>query len=453
MKIKVFGSRLSSATELQVFPPPSKSHSIRFLILAALAKGSSKIDNILISDDISSAYSCFASFGVQFKYENCDGTRQTVHVIPPKEGIFKYAINKKEVFMNVGNSGTLLYMLSILVASIPATFHIEGDASIKQRPLQPIIEALNELNVNYETSHSLATEKGTTYQTYKILTIHGRTIESELNIKLEGQFSQVVSGLLIASSFFHAKTHLSLKIAGEAPYIMMTLKHLKKRGIPIHSNKDLTKYECCTLNSFEGFCEIVPNDWSQACFLALASVASHSPIVIAPLLMEKEQADSNLVNYLKQFGCSIHFENDSLKIEPTNQLKASHFNLFNTPDSLPYLAALCAISNGKSTLENIEICRFKECDRVHAMSIELAKMNVNILEEKNKLTIYGTPHLKHGSTLCTYGDHRIAMSLIALCLSLKEDEWCIIEDAECCKISYPEFIYTLRRLGARIEEI
>ena len=80
----------------------------------------------------------------------------------------------------------------------------------------------------------------------------------------------------------------------------------------------------------------------------------------------------------------------------------------------------------------------------------LAKVSTK--EEKDKLIIDGIPHLKTGVSLYTYGDHRIAMALIALCLKLKQDEYVIIEEAECCKISYPLFIQTLRQFGAKIEE-
>jgi len=350
----------------------------------------------------------------------------------------------------------------MLVATIPAIFHIRGDASIKKRPLQPILSALNELCVEYDIpcsdAKSYAKNEHVIHQSYDIITINGKKIEEELNIHLEGKFSQVVSGLLIASSFLDSKFHISLDIAGEAPYIMMTLSHLKKRGAIIHTNDTLTKYECHGRISFkskymQSFCETVPNDWSQACFLALASISSSSPLSISPLLIEKEQADSSVVSYIERLGGSIHFEDSTLNIGTKNKLKANHFNLSNTPDSLPYLASLCSIAEGKSILEDIEICRFKECDRVHAISVELAKLGVNVIEENNKLIIEGKTQLKSGARLCTYQDHRIAMSLISLCLSLEKEEWCIIEGVECCKISYPAFLQTLLDLGARIEKI
>ncbi len=489
MNLKVFGTRKREASSgtgqakqqflpPHITPPPSKSHSIRFLLLASLAGGESRIDNILISDDISSAYGCLQAFGVRFEHEMCDEARANVRVMPPTLGLFHYAINRQEVCFDVGNSGTLLYMLSMLVASIPATFHIKGDASIKKRPLAPILEALNELGVSYILPQSkkassliydnekappcdaIRCEAATCdADSYDVITIYGRRIEKEGSIHLEGKFSQVVSGLLIASVLWDAKVHISLEVAGEAPYIMMSLQHLKKRGIHIEVNESLTQYECSGNKAFrsspkrdiyenaclehhyiESFYEIVPNDWSQSAFLALASITSASPLLISPLFHDAVQADSTLVEYLQRLGCAVCIEDSGFRLEGESTLHSASFNLANTPDSLPYLAALCSIAKGVSRLEGVEICRFKECDRVHAMCVELGKLGVNITEEQDRLIIEGAAQLKSGVRLCTYGDHRIAMSLLSLCLSLKKDEWCIVENVECCKISYPSFL-------------
>lgn len=487
MNIKVIGTKKMKTSKggqpknsqilpRQVSPPPSKSHSIRFLLLAALAKGESKIDNILVSDDIRSTYRCLKVLGVHFEYEHCDEESENVRVIPPKLGVFNYAINNKELCLNVGNSGTLLYMLSMLIAGIPAIFHIKGDMSIKKRPIEPVLEALEALGVTYALPQSnedslfvLNNEQTLPHQSttckassYEIITIYGKRMEKEANVYLEGKFSQVVSGLLIASAFWDAKTHIFLKTAGEAPYIIMTLQHLKRRGIHININKELTKYECFGRTSvlalftkdsgkdsyIESFYETVPNDWSQSSFLALASIASSLPLLISPLSMDELQADSILIEYLQRLGCQVHFENDGLRLGGNSTLNATLFNLSNTPDSLPYLAALCSLAKGVSRLEGVEICRFKECDRVHAMCVELGKLGVNITEEHNRLIIEGVIRLKSGARLCTYGDHRIAMALIALCLSLQKDEWCIIEEVDCCQISYPTFLQTLKCLDA-----
>ncbi|MGP1437774.1 MAG: 3-phosphoshikimate 1-carboxyvinyltransferase [Treponema sp.] len=444
MDVKVFGSSLkdlnSSSKKFPIcWAPPSKSHSIRFLVLAALAKGESIISNILDSEDILSCYQCLIALGVSFN--KLEKKQSSISVCPPKEGLKNYAKKQKEITLNVGNSGTLLYVLSMLVASLPANFYIIGDASIKKRPLEPIIAALKELGVSYDIP---STQDG-------IINIKGIEVEKGMKLKLEGKFSQVITGLLLTSPFFHKQTSIKLEKAGEAPYLEMTLKHLKKQNIRVEYSKDLKSYCCEGGQSINGFQAMVPSDWSSTSFLALASIASFSPIAIKSLSLKDKQADSKLLSYLKALGVPIRFKNGTLKIKYTSPIMEGRiFDIANSPDILPSLSCIASLANGKTILKGIDICRYKECNRVEAMVRELSKLGVNIIEEKDSLTIEGVEKIKSGLRLCTYKDHRIALALIALCLSLEKDEYCIIEDVECCAVSYPNFIDVLKSLGANI---
>ncbi len=452
MNIKVFGSSLknhayASYLNEEAFPtcsaPPSKSHSIRFLLLASLAQSSSTISNILESADIESCYKCLKSLGVEFS-KTTNGTCTIVQVFPPKEGVSRYVAKRKRIVFDVGNSGTLLYMLSMLSANLPCTFSFVGDESIKHRPLSPICEALDEMNIFYEVPSSKE----------EIITIQGQEIRNELNINLMGKFSQVVSGLLISIPFFHKKTHIVLKTCGEAPYIKMTLQHLKNRNININVSETFTEYLCEGIQSIDGFSCNVPADWSSATFLALASIASSSPMSISNLPLDECQADSKLLHYLSIFGCPYTFKNDILTITHTSPcMKAAIFNLANTPDALPALSCIASLANGKTIFEEIDICRYKECNRVKAMSTELGKLGIHVVEKRNSLEITGNNKLKSNTSLHSYKDHRIALALISLSLALAKNEYSIIDYAECISISYPNFIDLLASLGAKIQQM
>lgn len=462
MNVKVFGSNLKGNMDKQGIDgesaffklsngsyiptcsaPPSKSHSIRFLLLASLASGKSTISNVLESADIESCYKCLNSIGVKFA-KTISGNGVNVQVFPPQEGVAEYVAKRKKIVFDVGNSGTLLYMLSMFSASLPCVFCFMGDASIKSRPITPICEALEEMNIVYEIPSSDS----------KIITIHGRIISDNLHINLHGKFSQVVSGLLLSMPFFHKKTHLVLKICGEMPYVKMTVHHLKNRNIKINISNSFTEYLCEGGQSIEGFICSVPSDWSSASFLALASIASSSPIAISHLPLDACQADSALLQYLAILECPYTFKNDTLTIKHSSPcMKAGIFNLANTPDALPALSSIASLANGKTIFEGIDICRYKECNRVKAMTTELAKLGVDSMEKKDSLEIIGTKKLKGNASLHSYKDHRIALSLISLSLALDTNEHSIIDHAECCNISYPNFINMLTSLGARIEMI
>jgi len=445
MNAKVFGSSLKDKVRpSKRFPicvaPPSKSHSIRLLILAALSKEGGMVLNVLESEDIISCYKCLTALGVScIKLEK---TQNFVDISPSECGIKEYVKKRKEITLNVGNSGTLLYVLSMLASSLPAQFFIVGDDSIKKRPLGPIIAALKELGVSYQIPN---TPNG-------IINIKGKEIKKKKKLKLEGKFSQVITGLLLTAPFFHKHTIIKLKKAGEAPYLKMTLKHLKQQNINVNYSKDLKSYSCKGGQTIKTFVATVQGDWSSASFLALASIASFSPIAITYLSLEDSQADSKLLYYLKALGIPIKFKDETLKIKYRKRtMQGRTFNIANTPDILPSLACIASLAKGKTILKGIDICRYKECNRVKAIATELTKLGVHVKEEKDALIIEGVEKIKSGITLCTYKDHRIALALTALCLSLRKNESCIIEDVECCAISYPNYIYILQSLGANIE--
>jgi len=443
MNVKIFGSSLKDKDRPnKKFPifwtPPSKSHSIRLLILAAITKHGGIVLNVLDSEDILSCYQCLQALGVScIKLD-----KKQCCIKPPEGGIKEYVRKQKEIILNVGNSGTLLYVLSMLASSLPANFSIIGDESIKKRPLGPVISALRELGISYNIPNTLN----------GIINIHGREIKKTKKLKLEGKFSQVITGLLLTAPFFHKKTSIKLKKAGEAPYLKMTLRHLKKQNITVDYSKDLKSYSCKGGQQIEKLLATVPGDWSSASFLALASIASLSPIAIINLSLEDSQADSKLLYYLKNLGVPIKFKNNTLKIKYTSpSMEGRIFNIANTPDILPALACIASLAKGKTILKGIDICRYKECNRVKAIATELTKLGVYVEEKADSLIIEGVEKLKSGATLCTYKDHRIALALIALCLSLPKDESCIIEDVDCCAVSYPNFINALKSHGANIE--
>lgn len=444
MNVKVFGfPHTSNKKELTCSPPPSKSHSIRFLLLASWAKTPSVLYNILDSQDITSTYKCLESLGVKFVINKGQGWNN-VEVRPPKDGLLSYVEKKGKICFDVGNSGTLLYVLSMLASSMPATFCIIGDESIKSRPLAPICEALNAMQVPYDIS---ASPNG-------IINIYGRLIREELNLTLEGKFSQVLTGLLFSMPFLHKRTSIKLKEAGEAPYIKMSLSHLKNRGIEVVSSSDMLEYKCYGEQSITGFSARVSADWSSTAFLALASIASKMPMRIQNLSLDDSQGDAKLYNYLKDFSLSVSFQDNSLVIPfETPSLKGTSFNLSNTPDALPALACIASLAKGETSFFGIDICRYKECNRVRAIASELDKLGVHTVEEKDSLVLEGQGGIRGRASLSSYGDHRIALALIALSLSLPQDEWVIIENVECCNISYPNFVPTLISFGAKIEKI
>jgi len=148
MILKIKKSKPVSPMPIEV--PPSKSHSMRALVLAAFAEGSSQIKNLLMSGDTKTAVSVFESLGVKFKIEQKNISSADIIVFPPKEGLKKRIEKQKQIKIDAGNSGTLFYFLGSILSLMSSDFILTGDSSILKRPAKPLIEIYEELGLKYE---------------------------------------------------------------------------------------------------------------------------------------------------------------------------------------------------------------------------------------------------------------------------------------------------------------
>lgn len=432
-----------------VVPPPSKSHSIRALILAALSDGGGTIENLLESADIFSAISCLKTLGVRF-VKTSDAVSNFYKVVPPPEGIASYAEGlKKTIILEAGNSGTLLYFLPMIAAAVSAHFVFMGDESLKRRPVKPITEILDCLGIQYKTQSESSFSAP--------IEIFGKKILSKKNVRADGKFSQPISGLLIASAVFYFFTEINLKVAGELPYIKMTLKRLKDAGVNVNVSEDFKKFSVCGGQRIRSPYTFIPSDWSSAAFLLLAAVASNSHLKIKKMNLLDSQGDSAIFSFLKKMNAGIFYNEEEMELEIMpikDSLKAGEFDLSFTPDLFPVMAGIALFANGKTVLKNIEICRSKECDRIKAVTEELTKLGGEIIEGKDFVEING----KGGANLkCAVtdsrADHRIAMMLACTSLGIKPsstDSHVRIKNFECFAVSYPQFISSLKKLGAKV---
>ena len=146
MILKIKKSKPVSPMPIEV--PPSKSHSMRALVLAAFAEGPSQIKNLLMSGDTKTAISVFESLGVKFKIEQKNISSADIIVFPPKEGLKKRIESQKQIKIDAGNSGTLFYFLGSILSLMSSDFILTGDSSILKRPAKPLIEKILQLKAS-----------------------------------------------------------------------------------------------------------------------------------------------------------------------------------------------------------------------------------------------------------------------------------------------------------------
>ena len=443
MILKIKKSKLVSSLPIEV--PPSKSHSMRALVLASFAEGSSQIKNLLMSGDTKTAISVFESLGVRFKIEQKTNFSADIIVFPPKEGLKKRIESQKPIKIDAGNSGTLFYFLGSILSLMSSDFILTGDSSILKRPVKPLIEIYEELGLKYEFLES--------FEKAPIRVLGGQFLIKDFEEKkicLEGDFSQVVSGLLLGAGLLDFPLQINLKRAGELPYLKMTLHWLKTCGIELDVSDDFKTFKITGRQKISSFSASIPADWSSAAFPIALALITASTISIKNIDINDVQGDSRIVKVLKEMNADIRFEEESqtLKIFPSS-LKGGTFDCSDIPDAVPALSAIACFAKGETLLKNIEICRYKECDRLSVISSELKKLGADITEGRDFLRIIGNAGKNlRPAAVDSHKDHRIAMMLTVIGFGIDDKAGAVftLKNAEYFDISYPSFLEDIKKI-------
>jgi 3-phosphoshikimate 1-carboxyvinyltransferase len=394
-----------------VLAPPSKSHTHRALILASLAAGTSTIENHLTSDDIRATIEACRKLGAKIEtgqiltVTGVDGKPQT----PSSE-------------IDVRNSGTTIRLLTAVATLCDGTTKITGDASIRSRPIGPLLKSLTDLGAKGAVS-----VKGNGCPP---VSITGKMTGGKTNIDAES--SQFLSALLLSCPLAEKDCDISVKDLNSRPYVKMTLEHLERAGAKVR-NEEMRTFHIPGGQSYKPFRYKVPGDFSSAAFLIAAAKITGSTIKVFGLDQNDTQGDKAILTILQQMRSGDKREID----------------LRDTPDLLPISAVLGCYSEGTTVLKNVPHARLKESDRISSICMELKKMGANIKETADGLIVSHSP-LK-GATLDGHKDHRVVMALTVAALSAEGKS--IINDADTLSTSYPQFVADLVGLGANIKVV
>jgi 3-phosphoshikimate 1-carboxyvinyltransferase len=431
MKIKISNSVLRG----DIYIPGSKSHTVRAIIIALMAEGTSTIRNPLVSDDTMSCLHAVKKLGAKFT----EITENNV-LIWKITGTGGELTNKTDEIINLGNSGTSLRLLTGLVATSNLKISFDGDSSLRGRPMGAMISALKKLKVTIHSS-----EGGKCPLTVKGPITGGDTI-------IDGKSSQFVSALLFAAPLAKKNTEITVININEKPYIDMTLGWLDFMGIKYEMEKDYSKFIIKGGQKYKAFDFTIPADFSTATFALLAVAVTGGDINIHNLDFEDKQGDKKAFDYFKKLGLNIEEKLTHIRAyKRWHLIGEANFDLNSTPDTLPALAVASAFAIGKTILSNVSHARFKETDRISAMKAELEKLGAKVIELDDGLEIHSSK-LKHTKKeLNGYNDHRIIMALAIAGMGLKGKT--IINNAKAISVTYPSFIEDFQKLGANIEII
>ena len=438
-----------------IIVPGSKSHTIRALILASLAEGVSHISNPLPSADCLSASKAIQEIGAKVDFDNenniwtVTGAGKNVHL--PSNVV------------DVGNSGSVLYFFTPICATFEGWSIFTGDSSIRKRPVLHLLEALKQLGANCYVSRS---EENAPPALVQGPIKAGKVVT-------DGRLSQYISGLMMASTLIDGKLEIELTDPKEVPYLDMTKYWLESLGVQVEMSSDYKKISVTGPYQLKAFDKAIPSDWEAVAFPLIAALISDSKIVIDNVDGSGTQGDDAIVSVLQSVGADIQWnkETSQLFVTGRNRLstenltdKTLRVNLAGFPDAICALAVIACFIEGKTVLEDIGVCRRKETDRIKVMKSELEKLGAKVEEGEDFIAIYGhSPILPdgsenpeftlHGGNVESYDDHRVAMSLACLGLGLKEGENVIVNDAECCSVSFPGFFEVMNKINANFTEI
>jgi 3-phosphoshikimate 1-carboxyvinyltransferase len=403
--------------------PSSKSHTIRALLIAAMAKGESTIINPLDSADTRSCIEAIKILGAKIKFED------DRWIIMGTGGNIKPVSDT----IDAGNSGTTLYLTAGLAALGSEKITFTGDKQIQSRPVENLLASLRDLGAE--------------------INIYGKNGCPPFSIKgpltggttsIECPTSQYLSSLLLCTPLIKGNTEIDIPILREQPYVEMTLKWLDDQFI-MYDTTDFKNFFIPGGQHFEAYAKQVPGDFSSATFFLCAAAITRSTLTLKGLDMADSQGDKAVVYMLEKMGCLIEIGRDYVKIEGES-LSGCELDLNDTPDALPALAVTACFAEGETKLFNVPQARLKETDRISVMREELTKMGADITELPDGLIIKGSStELLNGTEVSGHDDHRIIMALAIAALSSKGET--IIDNTSAVSITFPNFFELLNQIS------
>ncbi|MFC1786546.1 3-phosphoshikimate 1-carboxyvinyltransferase [Halobacteriota archaeon] len=421
MNVKVRSSRIKG----DIYAPMSKSYTHRAIAIASLGEISNIKYHLLSGDTMATVRACEA-LGATIE------DREDVLNVAGVGGLPK----TPDDVIYVANSGTSLRFMTAIASLIEGTAVLTGDSSLRVRPNDPLLKAINDLGARAFSTK----EDGTAPIVVQGKLLGGETI-------LDGSISsQFISGLLMACPF--AEKDTVIKIDGELiskPYVEMTLEMLEKTGAKITT--DFKEFVIPCDQAFDLRSYVVPGDFSSASYILAATAMTNSKSRVRNLFPSK-QGDVAIISILEKMGANISWDQTEGIVNLDGaDLEGIEIDAGDIPDLVPTIAVLGAVAEGTTTISNAKHLRYKETDRLHAMTSELRKMGVKIEEKTDGMIIEGTRI--HGAKLHDYNDHRIVMALTIAGLVAEGET--VINNAECVEVSYPGFFDDLYGMGANLE--
>lgn len=403
--------------------PGSKSITNRALLLSAFAHGVSEISEILLSDDTLTCIEALRQLGVAISVDTA--TRSCI--VAGCQGVFP----QKKATIWCQDAGTVMRFLLAACAVSPGEFYFSGSPQLMKRPLQQLIISLRQLGAEFLPISATSLP----------LTIKGNAALQGGRIDIDGSMSsQFISALLMIAPLMRTPLTLQIKNVVSSPFIDMTCTMMAEFGVLVRRLTS-NRYVVPVPQQYVARQYVVEPDFSLAAnFFAAAAMTAGTVTIQAIQIAKSKQGDIKFLLILRKMGCHVIEGNDGLTVKGPTELQGINVDMNDCSDTFMALAAIAPFAKTPTTITNIGHTRLQESNRIHAMCLELKKLNIQVEEGQDWLRIY--PSQPMSATVYSHGDHRIAMALAIIGLRINV----LIEEAECVKKTCPEFFVLWEKL-------
>lgn len=411
----------------------SKNYTTRYLLVAALAEGTSIIHHPAHSEDSDAMRRCLQDLGAilhedEHKIE-LTGFGGSPRLLPASKEL------------NVGNAGAVLRFLMGIAALLPEVHFINAyPDSLGKRPHHDLITALEQLGAEVE------------HRDGKLpITIRGGKLSGG-DITVSGNISsQYLSSLLFLTPLLTEDTTIQVTDDLKSKVVIgQTLEVLREAGITIEASEDLMHYRIPGGQCYQAREYTVQGDYPGSAAVLAAAAVTESDVILRGLTPDSKQGERAILDVLRMMEVPFTHENNNVHVQSHGKLKAVEFDGDAATDAVLAMVAAAVFADGTSRFYNVENLRYKECDRITDYVTELRKAGANVDERQAEIIVHGRPEgVEGGVEINAHYDHRVIMALTVVGLRSKQP--IRIKDAHHVAKSYPIYFDHLKALGAQVE--
>ena len=429
VKVKMINLNSTSKFSGSITIPSDKSISHRSAILNSIAYGKAEINNYSNGEDCLSTLNVLKNLGVDIKIDNKEDFLNIKITGNGFDGL-----SMPSSILDVGNSGTTTRLISGILSTLNFDTTLSGDDSLNSRPMKRIIDPLLKMGANISSDNYMAP-----------LSFHPSKLKG-IEFKMNISSAQVKSCIMLAALNSSNKTYI------QQPSLSRdhTERMLKGMGAKIKTNKNDIFIEPSKLNSID---LTIPGDISSAAFWMVGALI-HPDSNLLLKNVGLNDLRTGIIDVLKDMGGDIDIENHRIVAnEPVGDIRVKSSKLVGTEisgeiiprliDEIPIIIVAASLADGPTIIKNAEELRYKETDRLLAMSKFLDKSNIKHQLKEDGMEINGNSDFI-GGEFESFDDHRIAMSIAISSIVAKNNT--IINNHEVASISYKNFYKHLELL-------